>query len=74
MATEPFSAGGILRLIDERDALAESHAELVAALDWAMIFANAWQLPDDQLYRDTHAKALHKAQAALDRARAPVPE
>ena len=53
------------------DALAESHAELVAALDWALPFAARAKITLSQRVRDNHARVLFKAGEALRKAGAP---
>jgi hypothetical protein len=56
------------------NALAESHAELVAALTWAIPYVEDTKITLTQRVRDEHAKALYNAQAALTKARALMPE
>ena len=57
----------------ERDALAESHAALVEALDFALPYAQTSKISLNQNVRDKHARTLYKAESALAKPRKPQP-
>ena len=62
------------RKLDAYDALAESHAELIGALEWALPYVqDARPAPADviltQAVRDRHAKGLIEAKALIRKAR-----
>lgn len=56
--------------LDAHDALAESHADLLAALEWALPYAQDAKLSLDQAARDEHAKGLYEAKVLIRKARA----